>query len=421
MAEPRISEAGFDLDQTDLLLSTTRAVRKRLDFDRPVSDEVIFECIDLAEQAPTGGNDASRRWIVIRDQATKDQLGDLYRETGQIFTNARQRLIGTGHPKEKVVASSAYLVENMAKAPVLVIAAIWGIHDNSGRPGLFDTVIPSAWSFNLALRSRGLGTAYTTMLNGNVEKVAAILGIPPGVTTVVTFPVAYTKGTEFRAAPRRTASEITYFDQWGFTRMRPSTDGTARVVDGQGVVAEVDTKARPSEVWPIISDINMPARFSSEFLGAEWTAGSEPGVGASFIGRNEIPGVFTWQVTCHVTEWEPEKTFEWRVTDPDNPGAIWRFDLAEQGTGSRLRFSMIIGQQNNGTVPQALKDPDKEERVLNRRRQVLKANMQATVEGVRDLVDRGAHADERGLRRDSLRREPQSAGRRIAPVACSNA
>ena len=80
-------------------------------------------------------------------------------------------------------------------------------------------------------------------------------------------------------------------------------------------------------------------------------------------------------------------SFEWRVTDVDNPGAIWRFDLAEQGAGSRLRFSMVIGQENNGTVPQALKDPAKEERVLNRRRETLKANMQATVEGVKALVD----------------------------------
>ena len=72
MADPRISEAGFDLDQIDRLLSTTRAVRKRLDFDRSVSDDVILECIDLAEQAPTGGNDASRRWMVVRDQAIKD-------------------------------------------------------------------------------------------------------------------------------------------------------------------------------------------------------------------------------------------------------------------------------------------------------------------------------------------------------------
>ena len=386
MAE-RVSAAGFDLDQVDRLLTTTRAVRKRLDFDRSVSDELIFECIDLAEQAPTGGNDASRRWMVIRDQHLRDELGRLYAEVGSLFINARERLQGTGHGKEKVLDSGAYLVENYAKAPVLVMCAIWGIHDSSGKPGLFDSGIQSAWSFNLALRSRGLGSVYATMLNGKRDEVAELLGIPPGITTLVCFPVAYTKGTDFSAVPRRATSEITYFDQWGFTRQRPSEDGTARVVDGQGVVVEIDTDARPRAVWEVISDINMPARFSEEFQGAEWTSDGEPGVGSTFRGRNSIPDVFDWEVDCIVAEWKERGAFEWRVTDRDNPGAIWRFDLAEQGGGSRLRFSMLIGQENNGTVPMALKDPAKEERVLNRRRQVLKANMQRTVEGVKALVD----------------------------------
>ena len=383
----RTSESGFDLDQVDRLLTTTRAVRRRLDFDRDVSDELIFECIDLAEQAPTGGNDASRRWVVVRDQATKDRLGELYAEVGQLFVNARGRLDGTGHVKEKVVSSSAYLVENYAKAPVLVMCAIWGVHDNSGKPGLFDSGIQSAWSFNLALRSRGLGTVYATMLNEKRDEVAQLLGVPPGLTTLVCFPVAYTKGTDFSPVPRRPASEITYFDQWGFTRQRPSDDGTVRVKDGQGVVVEIDTDARPAAVWDVISDINMPAHYSEEFQGAEWTSDGEPGVGSTFKGRNEIPDVFKWEVDCIVTAWEPRSAFEWRVTDVDNPGAIWRFDLAEQGTGSRLRFSMVIGEENNGTVPAALKDPDREERVLNKRRTVLRANMQRVVEGVKAQVD----------------------------------
>ena len=383
----RISEAGFDLDQVDRLLTTTRAVRKRLDFDRWVSDEIIFECIDLAEQAPTGGNDASRRWIVIRDQELKNQLGELYAEVGTIFINARGRLDGTGHPKEHIVSSSAYLVENYAKAPALVMLAIWGIHDDSGRPGLFDSAIPSAWSFNLALRSRGLGSAYATMLNNKSEEVAELLGMPPGLTTLVCFPVAYTKGTEFSPAPRRPASETTYFDQWGFTRRQPSADGTARVADGQGVVAEIDTDARPRAVWEVISDINMPAQFSEEFLGAEWTSDGPPGVGSTFKGRNSIPDVFDWETDCIVTAWEERTTFEWRVTDTENPGAVWRFDLAEQGGGSRLRFSMLIGQENNGTVPMALRDPAKEQRVLNRRRETLRANMQRVVEGAKAIVD----------------------------------
>ncbi|MCP3988880.1 MAG: hypothetical protein GY724_07390 [Actinomycetia bacterium] len=386
MAE-RISEAGFDLDQVDRLLTTTRAVRKRLDFDRPVSDELLFECIDLAEQAPTGGNDASRRWMVVRDQDLKDELGRLYADVGTLFINARGRLTGTGHAKEKVVDSSAYLVENYAKAPVLVMCAIWGIHDNSGKPGLFDSGIQSAWSFNLALRSRGLGSVYATMLNNRTEEVAELLGVPTGITTLVCFPVAYTKGHDFSPVPRRPASEITYFDQWGFTRQGPSVDGTARVVDGQGVVVEIDTDARPAQVWDLITDINMPALYSDEFLGAEWISSGEPRVGSTFKGRNSIPDVFDWEVDCIVTEWVEGEAFEWRVTDPDNPGAVWRFDLAEQGSGSRLRFSMVIGQENNGTVPMALKDRSKEERVLNRRREVLKANMQRTVEGIKAQVE----------------------------------
>ena len=382
-----LSESGFDLDHVDRLLTTTRAVRKRLDLEREVSDKLIFECIDLAEQAPTGGNDASRRWMVIRDQDTKNELGRLYAEVGTLFINARGRLDGTGHPKERVVSSGAYLVENFSKAPVLVMCAIWGIHDNSGQPGLFDSAIPSAWSFNLALRSRGLGTAYATMLNNKSNEVVELLGIPSGVTTLVCFPVAYTIGHDFSPAPRRPASDITYFDQWGFTRNRPSVDGSARIEDGPGVVVEIDTDARPEAVWEVISDIGMPARFSQELVDAEWTSDGDRGVGSTFRGSNSIPDIRDWDTNCIVTAWKDQETFEWRVTDAQKPGAIWRFDLVEQGGGSRLRFSMTIGKENNGTAPRALKDPSQESEILRTRRLIHKANMQRVVEGVKGLVD----------------------------------
>ncbi len=384
-----LSESGFDLNQTDRLLTTTRAVRKRLDLEREVSDDVIFTCIDLAEQAPTGGNDASRRWLVIRDQDLKNQLGELYAEVGTLFVNARGRLDGTGHPKEQVVSSSAYLVENFAKVPVLVMCAIWGIHDNSGRPGLFDSAIPSAWSFNLALRSRGLGTAYATMLNDKTDEVSELLGIPEGVTTLVCFPVAHTIGHDFSPAPRRPAAQITYFDQWGFTRELASADGSARIQDGPGVVAEIDTDARPRQVWEVISDINMPAKFSDEFAGAEWLSDDEIAAGAIFRGRSAISDGREWETNCIVTEWVERETFEWRTTDPENPGAIWRFDLAEQGAGSRLRFSMVIGKENNSTAPRAMADPSLENQILFERRLIHKANMQRVLEGVKALVDPG--------------------------------
>ncbi len=373
----------FDVAEADRLLMTTRAVRRRLDFDREVTDKVILDCIDVAEQAPSGGNDASRRWIVVRDPELRARLGEIYSRNGDFMRQVADRLDGTNHDKEQVFSSSAYLVDNFAKAPVLVIAAIWGEHDNSGRPGLFDSVIQSAWSFNLALRARGLGSTWTTILNADVEALAAELGIPDGVTTIVTFPVAHTIGTDFSPVPRRPATEITYFDQWGFTRSQASADGTARVADGQGVVVEVDIDARPKAVWPAVTDIELPAQFSSEFVGAEWQ--TDPGPGGRFVGRNQR-GDRRWEVECHVTGWDENRAFEWSTTDPADPGAVWRFELSEIGLRTRLRFSVRIGEHNNLTSTTARQDPTQEETVLNARRSTLKANMQATVEGLRDVV-----------------------------------
>ncbi len=384
------TNSPFDLTETDRLLTTTRAVRKRLDFERDVPDDLIFECIDLAEQAPSGGNDSSRRWLVVRDPATKERLGDIYRETGQFMTKIADRLEGTGHAKEKVFDSSSYLVENFAQAPVLVIAAIWGIHDDSGRPGLFDSVIQSAWSFNLALRARGLGTTWTTLLNANVERLAEELAIPDGVTTIVTFPVAYTKGTDFKAVARRPAAEITYFDRWGYTREQPSVDGTARITDGQGVVSEIDIDGRPAAVWPLISDIDMPAEFSSELQSTRWNSDAR-GKGASFTGDNQL-GDFEWSVECHVTDYEEGSAFEWSSISADEPGAVWRLEVVEQGMGSRLRFSMLIGETNNLLAPNAQADPDREAAVINGRRKQIKANMQAVVEGVKARVEEATGA-----------------------------
>ncbi len=380
-----MSPRPFDVAETDRLLSTTRSVRKRLDFERDVTDQVLFDCIDLAEQAPSGGNDASRRWMIVRDTATKERLGEIYRESGQFMERVANRLEGSGHPKEKVYDSSAYLVDNFAKAPALVIVAIWGVHDNSGRPGLFDSVIQSAWSFNLALRARGLGTTWTTLLNANVDQLAEVLAIPPGVTTIVTFPVAYTVGTDFKPVGRRPAEQITYFDRWGYTRARASEQGSARIADGQGVVVEVDIGARPREVWPLISDINMAARFSSEFQGAEW-GGAGRELGATFTGHNKA-GDFEWDVECHITDFADGRVFEWSTTDPADPGAVWRFETSELGLDTRLRFSMRIGTSNNRTVSMVNDEPAREAAIINGRRKQLKTNMQATVEGIRAAVE----------------------------------
>ena len=189
----------IDAASVDEVLATTRAVRRRLDLERPVDNELLLECIDLAEQAPTGGNLGSRRWIIVRDQAVKDQLGELYRTTALPFmSRAAERLRGTGDAQEKVMASAAFLAEHLAEVPAIVIPTIIGRHDGSGRPGLFDSVIQAAWSFCLALRARGLGTTWVTAALQDEARVKEILGIPADLTEIVLLPVAWTKGTDFR-------------------------------------------------------------------------------------------------------------------------------------------------------------------------------------------------------------------------------
>src|SRR3954452_5617521 len=99
-------ERTLDVTQIDEVLTTTRAVRQRLDLDRPVDNQVLLDCIDIAEQAPTGGNLGSRRWIIVRDQDVKDQLGELYRDTALGFMQrAAEQLRGSGDRNEKVMAS----------------------------------------------------------------------------------------------------------------------------------------------------------------------------------------------------------------------------------------------------------------------------------------------------------------------------
>ena len=114
-----------------------------------------------------------------------------------------------------------------------------------------------------------------------------------------------------------------------------------------------------------------------------------PGIGSTFKGRDSIPDVFNWETDCIVTTWEERTVFEWRVTDTENPGAIWRFDVAEQGGGSRLRFSMLIMTDHSQPPVEsaALRDPAKEQRMRNRHREILRANMQRVVDSIKAIID----------------------------------
>jgi nitroreductase len=378
----------IDVASVDHALSTTRAVRKRLDLERDVDEQIILDCIDVAEQAPTGGNLSSRRWMVIRDPKLKQGLADIYQAgAGQWMVNAAERLAGTDHPQEQNMASAAHLAEHLADVPAIVIPTIIGRHDGSGRPGLFDSVIQAGWSFCVALRARGLGTAWVTAVLAEQDAVKELLGLPDHLTEIAMFPVAWTKGTDFSPAPRHPARAITYFD--GYARTFESGPSTpVRLTDGPGTIAEIDIDAPPSAVWPIISDINLSAAYSPEFQRAEWVEPDAPiDVGSQFIGTNHNDTFGEFKVPSFIDTLEENVAFGWRTSDMDNPGARWRFDLEPAGSGTRLRYSMILGPGPSGLTMAIESMPDKEDRIIIRRVRDQHTSMLQVLAGVKRTVE----------------------------------
>jgi len=207
----------------DELLSTTRSVRKRLDLTRPVERRLVEECLELAQQAPSGSN--SQRWhfVVVTDPAKKTALADLYRRSwsqyrgsapGQIaaYDAARQAV------QRRVVDSAQYLADHMHEVPVLVVPCIEHARQPTpiaAQAGLFGSILPAAWSFCLAARARGLGTCWTTLHLRYEEEAAQALGIPyDRVLQAALIPVAHTKGTDFKPGPREPLERIVHWDGW---------------------------------------------------------------------------------------------------------------------------------------------------------------------------------------------------------------
>lgn len=206
----------FDLTQTDALLSTTRAVRKRLDLSREVPDDVLLDCLRLAVQAPTGSNAQGWRWLVVRDPAKKEALAEMYRAVSSDYFAAAADSVDPNTQTGRVMSSAQYLAENLGQVPVLVIPLIAGrIGDPGvGAAGLYGSIIPAVWNLQLALRSRGLGSTYTTLHLGREAEAAELLGIPDHMTQAALLPVAYTVGTDFRPANRPPVERITYLDTY---------------------------------------------------------------------------------------------------------------------------------------------------------------------------------------------------------------
>jgi nitroreductase len=208
------------LDPDDLL-STTRAVRQRLDLDREVPRDLVRECVAMALQAPSGSNVVTMGFVVVTDAATRAAVGEVY---GQVYARYKA---SPGYPlnqpaasdaeraqQERVARSADFLGENMGRAPVLVLAVNRGRDRASAAAGL-GNVLPGTWSFMLAARARGLGTAWTSMHLARERDVADILGIPyDTVAQAVLTPLAFTRGTEFRPASRPDPDEVIHWDRW---------------------------------------------------------------------------------------------------------------------------------------------------------------------------------------------------------------
>ena len=215
----------IDLAAADRLLSTTRSVRKRLDFSRPVADELILECIEVALQAPTGSNLQGWSFIVVTDPDKKRAIGDIYAKAFALYATMPPPEYDTDDPRagsrQGVVDSATYLAEHMHEAPALLIPCIEGRVEEAGvlaQASVYGSILPAVWSFMLAARARGLGTAWTSLHLMYEGEAAEVLEIPPTITQTALLPIAYYTGDDFKPAKRLPAEQLTYWDGWGRTR-----------------------------------------------------------------------------------------------------------------------------------------------------------------------------------------------------------
>ncbi len=222
--------ALFVLNRTQFR-NAKEAVRKRLDFDRPVDPQLIRECLEVALQGPSGSNSQGWHFVVVTDEAKRQRIGELYSQGFDIYRNRQQSAHALAEAQsntedaqqmERVVDSAEYLAANLHRAPVHVIPCVTGRTDALQGKGAglahasqYGSVLPAFWSFMLAARARGLGTAWTTIHLMYEEEIADLLGIPfAEVTQCALTPVAHTIGTEFKAARRHDLDSVMHVDTW---------------------------------------------------------------------------------------------------------------------------------------------------------------------------------------------------------------
>jgi nitroreductase len=210
----------------DELLSTTRSVRKRLDLSRPVAPELLRECIEVATQAPTGGNNQGWHFVVVTDQAKRTQLAEwyapafaaMYGNPDAVVSNLPQDDPDYVATTKKVISSAQYLADHLAEVPVHVSPCIEGRTDGlpvAWQAAIWGSLRPAVWSFMLAARARGLGTCWTTLHLTQEKAAAEMLGIPEHVMQGALIPVAHTLGgTDFKPGARRDLDRIIHTNGW---------------------------------------------------------------------------------------------------------------------------------------------------------------------------------------------------------------
>jgi len=220
----------MDLAAADKLLTTTRSVRKRLDFARPVEPELIERCIEIALQAPTGSNAQGWHFVVVTDADTRRALADLYRRGFQTYAALQEKASPAygsddlrAEQRPRIVDSATYLAEHFHEAPVLVVPCIRGRLERASlamQASAYGSILPAVWSFMLAARARGLGSAWTTIHLFHEKEAADLLQIPEGFTQVALLPVAYYTGDDFKPARRLPAADSISWERWGRRRGR---------------------------------------------------------------------------------------------------------------------------------------------------------------------------------------------------------
>ena len=225
----------LDLASVDHVLTTTRSVRRRLDFEREVPLDLVEEALEIALQAPTGANTQTWRFMVVTDSAKKTKIADYYRQAAGAYVEGRTALSKTGvtmmreyeaddlrqQQRAALMKSGGYLMQHMQRAPVMIIPCIEGRFEHEDvftQASMWGSILPATWSLMLALRARRLASAWTTLHLQYEREISELLGIPPDYTQAALLPVAWLAGGDLKPAARLPVKEVTFWDSWGGER-----------------------------------------------------------------------------------------------------------------------------------------------------------------------------------------------------------